>query len=206
MEHIPYKSRNKSAQSLIEMLIAMTIFAVGVIGITALNASSFRTVKDNELEDLANQHMVKTLEYLKTGTTLNVTNGIAIQKFIEDAINNTNSSCYNCNNSPTDQTVCFHVTTPIDSTGNILNLAQVDEGANGGCVPITSCPNTYKLNATDPNLSGFQVCNQIIVTRVTSGEDGYMITSRINYQLGNRIPSSGSFFVNEIIGFRPFTF
>lgn len=194
-----YRNRKKLASGLIEMLIAMAIYGFAVIGITALNADNFRTIKDNELEDLANQHMIKSLEYFKAGTTGGPG---TIQQKIEDALADTTK-----NNNPLDTTVCFKVDSRLDSTTNYLTLTQVNESSLV-CNLIRDCPPIYKMTADNEELKGFQFCNQIVVTKVNVGsESGYRITSRINYKLGNRIPSGGeTYFVNEIIGFRPFTF
>jgi hypothetical protein len=185
----PNIKKTLKASGLIEVMIAMTIFAVAVITITSMNANNYRTVKDNELEDLANQQMIKAMEFFKSPTTGNAANSLQ-RILILDIPNIGNIACYT-------------IITPIDATQTTLSIL-LRGNTLAACAKITSCNTTpnYDLQF-GTNSNAFPICNQIIVVKKSYG---YEVTSRIAYKLGIKQPPAGTHFVNELIGFRLFTY
>jgi Tfp pilus assembly protein PilV len=193
---VPIQITNKNrlnASGLIEMLIAMAIFAIAIVAITALNAKNYQQIKTNEITDIANRIMVSNLEFMKAPTTTTNlgSSGQGIQELLESYLT-----------SPSD-VVCFRPTAPLDNITN-FDVAQVTTPCPTKINRCDTSNTAYKLtNPTNSVLSGLWICNQIIV-RMDPVQRGYVINSVIVYQTPKSSPTVPV--VNEIIGFRPFTY
>jgi Tfp pilus assembly protein FimT len=189
------KNKKLKASGLIEMLIAMAIFAVAIVAITALNAKNYQQIKTNEITDVANRIMVSNLEFMKAPTTTTNlgSSGQGIQELLESYLS-----------SPSD-IVCFKPTAPLDNITN-FDVVQVTTPCSI-TTKINKCDTSnsaYKLTAPSSTaLAGLWICNQIIV-RMDPIQRGYIINSVIVYQTPKSSPTDPV--VNEIIGFRPFTY
>lgn len=200
------KNRKLKAAGLIEILIAMVIFAIAIVAITSLNAKNYRQIKANEITDLANKLMVSSLEYLKAPTT-NTLEGNGIQEQLEAFFQD----------DPTKDYICIRVDGEIDS--NDFNITKVtcpnDPLTSANRLKFDECTNgsEYLLDSSiGSGLEGITICNQIVVekqlsTSVPGRPDGYKIISRVVYKtpIWNK-DNESYFYINEIFGFRPFTF
>jgi hypothetical protein len=204
-----FKNKKMKAYGLVEILISMAIFAVAIISITSLNAKNFKQIKANEISDLSNKLMVSTLEYMKSPSTGGVVE--SIQDKMEAALLN-----------DLDGVVCFYI------AGDIMNIWAAEIYANFQIEPTTlncdvnaaslttsnyrlqpnSCTSSsvYLIGTTDTVLQGLKICNQIIVKRDAISR-GYLLISRVAYEKGvYDSTTNSSFGVNEIFGFRPYTY
>ena len=202
------KSYNLSGAGLIEILIAMVIFAIAIVAITSLNAKNFRQIKANEISDLSNKLMISSLEYLKAPTT-STGEGTGIQEIIEGFL------AYG------DDFACVKV------EGDIITGAfSILEVEGSGCgsdlikipanrIQVGDCLNgsPYKISTGEGSgLEGLNICNQIIIQRQEKNEisgtpDGYFIISRVVYETPiKNTQNNTNFYVNEIYGFRPLTY
>jgi len=192
---VPIQIINKklNASGLIEMLIAMAIFAIAIVAITSLNAKNYQQIKTNEITDIANRIMVSNLEFMKAPTTTTNlgSSGQGIQELLESYLT-----------TPSD-VVCFKPTSPLDNITN-FDVAQVTTPCPAKINRCDTSNTAYKLaNPTNSVLSGLWICNQIIV-RMDPVQRGYVINSVIVFQTPKSSPTVPV--VNEIIGFRPFTY
>jgi len=163
------------AFGLVEILVSLVIYGLAIIGVTALTISSYRTVKDNEIGDLANSLMVRGIEYLKS----------------PNAVGNLPAG--------TGDIVVFKIDTGgSNQVGNPLAvfLPVSVPGADTDRINVDDCTSSsiFKINFA-ANINPYLMCNQIIVKK-TSSKD-YLIQSVVVFQL------SRGFEQNELIGFRP---
>lgn len=173
---------NINGFGLIEILISLAIFAIGVISVTTLNVRTYRVIKNNELADFADRTMVKSLEYFKTPTTSDV------QAQIEGWLSTSPDNRLNCYISP------FSI---VDDSGELLFLPyDYSSTLYENC--DSSIPQVYKLKTKVGSLyEGFNICEQIIVEKKSNG---YKITSRVVYNIDSETK------INQLIGYRPFTY
>lgn len=191
-----FMNKNFKASGLIEMMIAMSIFAVAIVAITSLNARNYRQIKANEITDFSNKLMVSSLEYLKSPTT---SSDEGVQDIIENALNQSNTGY-----------ACFKLIEKVNSIDySLSSVLQSDCNINiridkNGC----TANSVYKvsINSTiNPNLAGLNICNQIIVKKDILNK-GYFLISRVVYQSPIIQEDNSYFLLNEIFGFRPFTY
>ena len=175
------KTLKLKAWGLVEILIAMTIFAVAIISITSLNARNYTIIKNNELADQANKVMISAVEYFKapaanvqTFLTTNVT-GTEAKSFWLDVNSNV-----------------------IDASRNDLQFQWIssttpEDFAN--CTNSSAYKVTFK--AADGTISAFLVCLKVDIKKQNNG---FQIVSYITYFLSS-VPTT-----NSIVGYRPFTY
>lgn len=167
---------------LIEILISLVIFAVGVISVTTLNVKTYRIIKNNELADFADRTMVKSLEYFKTPT-------IDVQTNLENWMNS----------SPTKNVeVSIDPSSLIDDSlpllFRVLGYPSVMT-LQDSCDPA----GLYKITTSPTSIyNGFVICEQVFIEKKTNG---YKITSKVIYDIGVSEPK-----INQLIGYRPFTY
>jgi hypothetical protein len=191
------------ALGLIEILISMAIFAFAIIIITSLNAKNFKQIKSNEITDVANKLMLSTLEFMKSPTT-NTASGVVgagVQQLIE--------SVYAAHPGRTD--ICFSLISRMDENNFTLNdqtLNCTDGLSSNSALRLNNCilGNNYRVLANSPSLSGLMICNQVVV-RKDSTQKGYFIVSRVVYTTPNsNFNTPNPVVINELFGFRPYTY
>lgn len=211
-----HTKRKIKAAGLIEMLIAMAIFAIAVISITSLNAKNYMQIKTNELNDFANIFMVSSMEFMKTPTSTTAS-GTAVQKLIEDALiargGGEDEVCFRMTGDMGAAIPTFgivHVNNSLLCPNNIAGTAPAEVTIRNNTLNLSNCntSNTYRVSISGANITGLLACNIIIVKKVqTTQQQGYFIISRIVYRTPLKDPTTNSQFrVNEIFGFRPFTY
>ena len=174
------------AWSLIEILIAMTIFAVAIIGITSLNAKNFLVIKRNEQQDQASRVMISVLEFFKSPTKESQTTiinklgstapGVPIHLIV-----NTNDSNYSD----------IFVDTPF----NWKEAAWT----SGALVDCTASTANGRIGFKSSGFSdGFHICLQ---TDIQKQSYGYLITVKMLY-----LDSANALVTKSLIGYRPFTY
>ena len=167
------------AFGLVEILVSLVIYGIAIIGVTALTISSYRTVKDNEIGDLANSLMVRGIEYFKSPNAianLPINNG-------ETRVFNLNTASPNDVGNPAAQFIPVIVTS-LPWAGNPTRINISDCTASS----------IFKITFAS-GVNPYTMCNQIIVQK-TSTKD-YLIQSVVVFQLSRRFEQ------NELIGFRP---
>lgn len=147
------KKKSIKAFGLAEILIALAIFGVVMIAAIALNVRSLSTIKDNELSDLANSVMVRSVEYSKTpdfSLLVEQTQGVTKTAFaITGDLSNVNTS-----------------------TLTLVQRTDVQK--------ITTCDASSQFKVQISNTPNFDLCNQIIVEDVGNGN--YSVTSVVVYK------------------------
>lgn len=204
--HTHKKNNNFSAAGLIEILIAMVIFAIAIVAITSLNAKNFRQIKANEISDLANKLMISSLEYLKAPTT-NTEQGEGIQEIIEGFLGSDDFTCLKVNGNIDTSAFSIEEVTGFECPSNLIENPEKR-------LKFNECNgSSYKLQANQGSgLEGLNICNQIIIKRQERDElantpDGFFIISRVVYETPvKNTQNNSNFYVNEIYGFRPLTY
>jgi prepilin-type N-terminal cleavage/methylation domain-containing protein len=167
---------------IIEILISLAIFAIGVISITSLNAKTYRVIKNNELSDFADRTMVKALEYFKSPTTSD------IQDKLEGWILSGGGT----------EAYCSIISTSTIDESIKLEFEYQDAGNYFPKPPTCLSGNPYKLNTSAESIyKDFYICEQIFVEKMTNG---YKITSKVVYKIDTETKT------NQLIGYRPFTY
>jgi type II secretory pathway pseudopilin PulG len=163
------------AFGLAEIIVALGIFGTAMIATVAVAVSSLRTVKDNELSDLANSVVIRSIEYMKSPAVVDVLTNLEAGS--SDHV--------------------FEITNPISSSPDDQKLEVVEKTGEYGTDNITTCGDTgvsarYRISITDqPN---FVICNQIKVTDF--GKSRFEIRSIVVYQTSKGLQTT------ELIGYR----
>jgi len=170
--------RNIKAFGLVEILVGLAIFSTAIIATVTIAVNSYKAVKNNELADLANSVMIRSVEYFKSPSSIGSLTPAG-------SATSTAPVYYKLN-----------VTISPETTGtDSLSFVRVTTNVQ----PLTECTESseYRVNfSSTQNLesSTFLLCNQIIVEPLTEG--GYIIKSRIVYQTSKGTETA------EILGYR----
>lgn len=169
----------KKGFGLVEALIALVIIAVTMVSALETVSSALRQVKNNEIEDKANELMTSALEYAYgyRNIDLPIQSGTdTIQLSFTQAANN---------NVVDHVSYCYKPT--VDFTTNKVTLVKVSEGI-AGCGIIASPSSNYKVDydSTIAIEESEEIYHQIIFTNVPvsgSGEltDKIRVTSVVLY-------------------------
>ncbi|MFQ5492621.1 MAG: hypothetical protein ACE5DX_00460 [Candidatus Dojkabacteria bacterium] len=161
------------AFGLAEIIVALGIFGTAMIATVAIAVASLRTVKDNELADIANSVMIRSMEYMKSPAV------------VPDLLNLP---------AATNDVHSFKIMNDIDSQNTEEGIVMGNVTSTGGIQPLDDCgqASAFKVNFVDlPNLV---LCNQVLINENKDGT--FEIRSIIVFGTSKGLQSS------ELIGFR----
>lgn len=164
----------QKAFGLVEIIVALGIFGTAIVTTIALTVNSYLAVKNNELADLANSVMVRSMEYFKSPS------GIEILKNRQ---------------TPTAPKAFFAVATDVSISDVNAGLTFVQKT---GAQQITTCDtgSEYKVDLIEVQgiPSDFLMCNQVIAETQTDGS--FLLKSIVYYKRGDLLLNS------QLIGYR----
>lgn len=171
----------KKAFGLAEVIVAIGIFGTVMVVTVSMTVAALRTVKDNELADMANSVMVTSLEYVKSPagfeaiqSTVPSTGALKTYKIKTSLYNPDNPSFTDFQLETTTET--NRITTCDDSSPFLVKIAE-------------SSP-----TGAQASLNNFKVCNQILIQ--TASNQTVTITSVVVYVISDRVV------VSELVGFK----
>lgn len=170
----------KKAFGLAEVVVAIAIFGVVMVITISMTVAALRTVKDNELSDLANSIMITSLEYAKSPAGFNAISGGTVATGSLRSFK-VNTSLYDPNNPNFTDFQLQEV--------NQTNRISTCNSNSRFLVKIASSnsPGTSELN-------NFRVCNQLLIQEAS--DQTVTITSVVVYTVSGRTT------ISELVGFK----
>lgn len=151
--------QSRNAFGLVEIIVAIAIFATAMIATVSLAIGSLRTVKDNELADTANAVMVGSMEYMKSPAAVPVLNQLTAGR----------------------REFAFSVSSEIDTENpNLTTLRQMDQAD-----VINTCSDSSEYRVVLRDFPDFLVCNQILLQQAAG--NSFEIRSIVYYQTSKGI-------------------
>lgn len=182
------KQNKKEAWGLVEILIAMAIYAGAIIAITSLNSKNYYIIRENELADRANKLMLVASEYFKSPA----------QEVQEIYLNTTNLPSEDSTNSFILKGASRVINTK--EAGVVANQWETISNQYGLPLHCTiDSPTAVTFRRDDGSIDPFFICLRVDVKK---GKNGYQITSKISYKR----KSSSELTHNDLISYRPFTY
>ncbi|MFW5702460.1 MAG: type II secretion system protein [Candidatus Dojkabacteria bacterium] len=173
-------SKKTNAFGLLEVLIAIAISAVVMVGALVISSKSIQSVRENELRDLSSSVLVRSLEVARS--PLN----------------------YNFSELLGDRQAPVAFALDQDAAGSLVLQEQV-----GDATPIANnCPDRYRVNflerddldtfVTPEFAAAYELCNQVIITPLPQQgvTRSFEVRSIVTYNI------FGDYLTEELITYR----
>jgi type IV pilus assembly protein PilV len=154
---------NKNGFSLIEVLIALAILSVGLLGVAGLQGGSLLTLYDADLslqaytlaQDMAGRMRANPVETKKGAKSAYLKGPISDMRVFNTCMNDPNGAWNNCLPDQMAQSDLRAWQNNLSILPNVQGIVCIDSDAANISKPITSCNNV--VNAANPNTFAIKI-------------------------------------------------